>query len=122
MVKNEARSNRRVEIVLRSRKVLVRVHEYSFTDLTAPTMPMRQKRRAFVYDYVFDDDQRRMVNDARAKADGLGLDLKVTDLSKENVVARMFRRMSELSGGPRSGLAGPKVEPIIDSGVISLSL
>lgn len=46
------------------------------------------KRRIVVYDYVFDDAQKRALSEAREFAMRSGLVLEVTDLSRQNPLKR----------------------------------
>jgi hypothetical protein len=96
-VKDLENDNGKIRLVLRSKKV-ARIAELqgargspdSLLAWHGASVPS-QTRRVVVYDYVFDDRQTRALDEARALARRTGLVLQVTDLSRQNVLARGLR-------------------------------
>jgi hypothetical protein len=85
-------SNGKLQIVVRSRKVLVRIEKFD-----VPVMTQDGRVRFFnkgtlkVYDYVFDDAQSRALRETRELASRSGLTLEVTDLTRQGLLTRMLR-------------------------------
>lgn len=87
----------KIRLVLRSKKVAriaevggARASPGSLLAWDGSSFPS-QTRRVVVYDYVFDEKQTKALDEARDLARRTGLALQVTDLSRENALARGLR-------------------------------
>jgi hypothetical protein len=89
--------NGKIRLVLRSKRV-ARIAEFSSAGVSSSSLmswhgPLATsgKKRVVVYDYVFDDKQKRALEEARSLAKRTGLALQVTDLSRQNAMERALR-------------------------------
>ena len=82
----------RIRIVIQSKKVLVRMEDYSQPVVAPGGRVVHLKRgQVKVYDYFLDENQRRTIADATELARRSGMVLEVTDLSKQSFVRRVIR-------------------------------
>ena len=87
----------KLRLVMKSKRV-ARVTEFgggpvspsSLMSWYGPLFPS-QKSKVMVYDYVFDVNQAKAVDEARDLAKRVGMVLEVTDLSRQNAVQRALR-------------------------------
>jgi hypothetical protein len=85
-------SNGKLQIVVRSKKVLVRVERFDVPVMTQDGRVSFINRGTLkVYDYVFDEAQARVLRETRELANKSGLVLKVTDLTRQSLLRRMVR-------------------------------
>jgi hypothetical protein len=90
--------NGKLQIVLRSKKVLVRIENFEVPVTTQDARVRFINRGSLnVYDYVFDEAQARALRESRELADRSGLALEVTDLTRQGLVRRL------LGAGLRNG-------------------
>jgi len=96
-VNNLESANGKIKIVLTSKRV-ARIAEFSSGGASSSSLmawygPLAppQKRRAVLYDYVFDERQARALDEARVLAKRTGLVLEVTDLTRQNALERGLR-------------------------------
>jgi hypothetical protein len=104
----------KLRLVLSSKKVLSRIEEFESGSVCSNSLLawngqlLVTRRRAKVYEYVFDGRQTRALSEARELAIRSGLVLEVTDLSRQNVLRRILRLgLSRFNGGARARLASP---------------
>ena len=97
--------NGKLRLVLRSKRV-ARISEFSSGGVSSSSVmawygPMfpSQKSRVVVYDYVFDDKQKKALDEARDLAKRTGLVLEVTDLARQNALERALRSSLSKAGG-----------------------
>jgi hypothetical protein len=85
-------SNGKLQIVVRSRKVLVRIEKFDVPVMTQDGRVSFINRGTLkVYDYVFDEAQARALRETRELANKSGLALKVTDLTRQSLLRRTLR-------------------------------
>jgi hypothetical protein len=80
----------KLKLVMKSEKV-ARIVEYEVPLMTYYGKVGSTRRRARVYDYVFDERQMRALREARELASKTGLVLEVTDLTRQNALKRVIR-------------------------------
>ncbi len=83
--------NGKLQLVISSKKVLVRVERVEDSFMTWDGQVRVNRRRVKVYDYVFDDSQARALKEARELASKSGMELVVTDLTRRSALERFFR-------------------------------
>src|ERR1700733_7801340 len=71
---------------------MARVVEFDVPIMTRYGKVGVTKKRATVYEYVFDEGQMRALSEARKLANASGLVLEVTDLSRQSALRRMIRQ------------------------------
>ncbi|HUH99825.1 MAG TPA: hypothetical protein VLY65_02170 [Nitrososphaerales archaeon] len=81
-------TNAKLQLVLRSRKLLVRVDDVKDSFMTWDGRMRTQRRRIKVYDYVLDDGQERALREAKELAGKSGLDLVVVDVTRQSALRR----------------------------------
>lgn len=97
----------KLELLVRSRRV-ARLVEFEVPLFSPYGRAGSRTGRATVYDYVLDEQQLRVVRQAKEFAARQGLILEVTDLSKEGALRRLIRVGSAmLARGSRT----PSLEP-----------
>jgi hypothetical protein len=84
-------TNGKLQLVIRSEK-MVRIVEFDVPIMTRYGKVGVTRKRATVYEYVFDDGQMRALSEARKLANASGLVLEVTDLSRQSALRRMVRQ------------------------------
>jgi hypothetical protein len=84
-------TNGKLQLVIRSEK-MARVVEFDVPIMTRYGKVGVTKKRATVYEYVFDEGQMRALSEARKLANASGLVLEVTDLSRQSALRRMIRQ------------------------------
>jgi hypothetical protein len=84
-------TNGKLQLVIKSEKV-VRIVEFDVPIMTRYGKIGVTKKWARVYDYVFDERQKRTLSEARELACKSGLVLEVTDLSRQSALRRMIRQ------------------------------
>jgi hypothetical protein len=85
-------SNGKLQIVVRSKKVLARVERFEVPLMTEDgRIRFINKGELKVYDYVFDEAQERALRETRELADRSGLALEVTDLTRQSLLQRVLR-------------------------------
>ena len=95
-------SNGRLQLVIKSEKV-VRIVEFDVPIMTRYGKVGVTKNWARVYEYVFDEGQKRALSEARKLACKSGLVLEVTDLSRQSALRRMIRHgLSRISLAART--------------------
>jgi hypothetical protein len=83
-------SNGKLQIVVRSKKVLVRIERFDVPVMTQDGRVSFINRGTLkVYDYLFDEAQERALRETRELANKEGLALEVTDLTRRS----LFRRV-----------------------------
>lgn len=103
-------SNGKLQIVVRSKKVLVRDERFDVPVMTQDGRVSFINRGTLkVYDYVFDEAQARALRESRELAKRSGLALEVTDLSRQSLLGRMLR---PLLG--RNGLLGAAPNLVVE--------
>jgi hypothetical protein len=83
-------TNGKLHLVIKSEKT-VRMVEFDVPIMTPYGKVGITRKRARVYDYVFDEGQMRALSEARELAGKSGLVLEVTDLSRQSALRRMIR-------------------------------
>jgi hypothetical protein len=83
-------SKERLQLVMRSEKV-ARMVEYDVPLMSWYGKIGTAKRRAVVYEYVFDEKQRLALREAGELARRSGLVLEVTDLTRQSALRRILR-------------------------------
>lgn len=101
-------SDQKLQLVVKSRKVIARVESFDDSFMTWDGQVRSRRRRVKVYDYILDERQTRMLEEAARMADREGLPFEVTDVSRRGVLHRILWLV--LSGGDTTalGLAGAK--------------
>jgi hypothetical protein len=84
-------TNGKLQLVIKSEK-MVRMVEFDVPIMTPYGKVGVTRKRARVYDYVFDEGQMRALSEARELARKSGLVLEVTDLSRQGALRRMIRQ------------------------------
>jgi hypothetical protein len=84
-------TNGKLQLVIKSEK-RVRIVEFDVPIMTQYGKIGVTKKRARVYEYVFDAGQMRALSEARKLASASGLILEVTDLSRQSALRRMIRQ------------------------------
>jgi hypothetical protein len=84
-------ANGKLQLVIKSEK-RVRMVEFDVPIMTRYGKVGVTKKRARVYEYVFDEGQMRALSEARELASRSGLVLEVTDLSRQSALRRMIRQ------------------------------
>jgi hypothetical protein len=84
-------TNGKLHLVIKSEKT-VRMVEFDLPIMTPYGKVGVTRKRARVYDYVFDEGQMRALSEARELAAKSGLVLEVTDLSRQSALRRMIRQ------------------------------
>ena len=59
------------------------------------------RKRVMVYEYVFDEPQTQALREARELSEKTGLELEVTDLSRESAPRRILRSAMSIFDGLR---------------------
>jgi hypothetical protein len=96
------RSDGKIRVIVRSRKVPSRTFDFSepvYSPLGA--LVGTRSSRLVVYDYTLDEQHRRAVEEGQRIACNLGLELEVVDRSRSGLFARV---LSSLGGRSRGGL------------------
>jgi len=78
----------KLRLFIKSKKVPVRMTEFSRPTAIGPWIVSHSPVRAVVYESILDDSQTRLVADAKRLADSSGLDLEVVDLAKMGLLRR----------------------------------
>jgi len=88
---NDMGTSPKMRLTVRSRKVLVRIEEFSqpLVSMSGVVRP-GQRRQVRVYDYVLDERQAKAVAEARSFAERSGMALEVTDLSRKGALWRVL--------------------------------
>jgi len=84
-------TNGKLQLVIKSEK-MVRIVEFEVPIMTRYGKVGVTRKRARVYEYVFDLGQMRALSEARELARKSGLVLEVTDLSRQGALRRMIRQ------------------------------
>jgi hypothetical protein len=107
------KANGKLQLVMKSER-MVRIVEFDMPIMTRYGK-VGTKKRATVYEYVFDEGQMRAMSEARKLTNESGLVLEVTDLSRQSGLRRMIRqRLSRISLAARieaGSRQSPKTTP-----------
>jgi hypothetical protein len=96
----DVRSDPKMRLTVKSRKVLVRIEEYSQPLVSmSGVIRLGDRRKVRVYDYVLDERQARAVAEARELAQRSGVALEVTDLSRKGALWRALSSGRDRMGG-----------------------
>ena len=100
------KSDQKLQLVFKSRKVVARVESFDDSFMTWDGQVRSRRRRVKVYDYILDERQTRMLEEAARMANSEGLPLEETDVSRRGMLHRIL--WSVLSRGDTTtlGLAG----------------
>lgn len=109
-------ANGRLQLVVSSKKVLVRVERIEDSFMTWDGQVRVNRRRVKVYDYVFDDGQVRALKAARDLASASGLELVVTDLARQSALRRIMRSGMGRLGAQWRAKTSPKAAPTLAQG------
>ena len=90
-------TNGKLQLVIKSEKV-IRLVEFDVPIMTRYGKVGVTKKWARVYEYVFDEGQKRALSEARELACKSGLVLEVTDLSRQSALRRMIGRGLSMIG------------------------
>ena len=111
-------TNGKLELVVRSRKVLSRVDSYDVSVRGLDGLQHVSRRSLNVFDYVLDEQQSRALEEARDLAARSGLTLEVVDLTRQGAFLRLMNLGSAVFGldiertaNSLRGLALAKGEP-----------
>jgi hypothetical protein len=108
------KANGKLQLVMKSER-MVRIVEFDMPIMTRYGKVGATKKRATVYEYVFDEGQMRAMSEARKLTNESGLVLEVTDLSRQSGLRRMIRqRLSRISLAARieaGSRQSPKTTP-----------
>jgi len=99
------RTNGRLQLVVRSKKVLERVENFEVSTRLWSGQLLVSKRTLNVHHYVFDEAQSKALDQARELAEESGLALEVIDLSRQSAIRRILR----FGWGMGSVRSSPKV-------------
>jgi hypothetical protein len=92
----------KLKLVMRSERV-ERIVEFQVPLMTGYGKVGTTKKWARVYDYVYDERQKRALTEARELARRTGLVLEVTDLSRQSALGRILRQaLGKISGKSRA--------------------
>jgi hypothetical protein len=91
------RSDGKIRVIVRSRKVPTRTFDFSEPVYSPLGVPMgTRSNRLVIYDYVLDERHRKAVEEGHRLACNLGLELEVVDRSRSGL-SRFLSRLGRAS-------------------------
>lgn len=86
-------SNGRVTAVVRSCRVPVGLAQFALARQPAPGLSSQTRVRSVIFDNVLDEQQLKLLEEARRLAEASCLDLEIVDLGKANLFQRALFRL-----------------------------
>ncbi len=83
-----------IRVVVRSRRIPVALTEFELPSYTTLYGFAHQARRKTIaYEYVLEEEEKRILEEVRDVAQRSGVGLEVIDLGRAGVLSRIFRRL-----------------------------
>ena len=102
-------NNGKLQMVVRSKKTLARKVGYDVSLRGSDGLYYVTRRTVKVYHYEYDEEQKRDIDEARELAERSGLELEVSDLTRQGLMKRIVG-LALGRARPSAGRLGLKVE------------
>ncbi len=90
-----------IRVVVRSRRIPVALTEFELPSYaTLYGFAHQAKRKSIAYEYVLEEEEKRILEEVRDVAQRSGVGLEVIDLGRAGLLSRIFRRLFHLSTVP----------------------
>ena len=105
-----------IRVVVESKKVPSRIVQVKYSSHAGSLglLPVSVTRSVIIYDYELDEEQSKVLDEARKLSDSSGACLKIVDLARVSGIRRVVRRI--IGGGsqvPLVTIVGPVMEQLL---------